>query len=479
MQEDIFPAAEKILSDLENVLKKNSSLKSFEIIPCEDNENKSPVFHQEDSLGLASWCVQPLYCYTHRRLLEHRGNKHRREDPSIIARWLSGALLLNPDTATFWNMRRELVKSNKLDVIEELAFTRLALYVKARSFDALSYRRWLLPYVLNSEGKNYDLAIVEPTLTTEMIVNTICANRYPTNYHAWSHRKCVMILKEFYGHTNPSYEKEWKDSLAWCQLNVSDYSGQCYRQYLLEKFLLATDINSKDNLLKCVKSSDYQSRCHMVMDYVSDVFYLTHDNNSQSNQESNDNEKNNDSSTTQHCITSHTLDLLHGKARLGISTTTNSTSTSTITNNSSSSSNLKLEPWQICFLALSYWVEECKANEECIKMYEDHEALWSQRRYLAHLLLRFIESYKKYSYYKSDIILDYRRRPTEQHEIDEIVYKQSNDKNQDKNKEKAPLIQAFLNRTREITDLAAKRGSHEQFLVEKCIKYLGDIHLQF
>ncbi|KAI4492530.1 hypothetical protein M0804_002321 [Polistes exclamans] len=477
MQEDIFPAAEKILSDLENVLKKNSSLKSFEIIPCEDNQNKSPVFHQEDNLGLASWCVQPLYCYTHRRLFEHRGNKHRREDPSNVARWLSGALLLNPEVSTFWNMRRELVKSNKLDVIEELAFTRLVLYKKAKCFDALAYRRWLLPYILNPEGKNYDLAIVEPTLSTEMIVSTICANRYPTNYHAWSHRKCIMILKESHGYTDPSYEKEWKDSLAWCQLNISDYSGHCYRQYLLEKYLLATDVNTKDNLFKCIKNSDYQLRCHMVMDYVANVFHLTYDNNSQGNQESNNDEKENDSTTTQHCITSHTLDLLHGKARPGISTTT--TTTSTITNNSSSSSNLQLEPWQICFLALSYWVEECKANEECIKMYNDHEALWYQRRYLAHLLLRLIESYKTYSYYKSDIILDYRRRPTEQHEIDEIVYKQSDDKDQDKNKEKAPLIQAFLNRTRVITDLATKRGSHEQIVVEKFIQYLDNIYLQF
>ncbi|KAI4478441.1 hypothetical protein M0802_014499 [Mischocyttarus mexicanus] len=469
MQEDIFPAAEKILSDLENVLKKNySSLESFEIIPCEDNENKSPVFHEENSLGLASWCVQPLYCYTHRRLLEHRGNKHSREDPSNVARWLLGALLINPDVSTFWNMRRELVKSNKLDVTEELAFTRLVLYKKAKCFDAMAYRRWLLPYILNPEGKNYDLAIVEPMLSTEIIVSTICANRYPSNYHTWSHRKYVMILKESYEYTNPSYESEWKESLDWCQTNISDYSGHCYRQYLLEKYILATDINTKDNLFKCTSDMIYLDRCRSVMDYVEG-----------------DLNPNCDNSRILNRATSHTLDLYHGKTRSDISTTTSTktstTSTHTIPDSCSSSnnnSNFQFEPWQICFLALSYWVQECQANENCIKMYYNHEALWYQRRYLAHLLLRLIESYKKYSYYKSDIILDYSRSPTKQHEIDEIVYKQSDDKDQDKNKTKAPLIQAFLNRTREIIDLVGKRDSHQQCLVDNFTKYLNDICLQ-
>ncbi|KOC69776.1 Protein prenyltransferase alpha subunit repeat-containing protein 1 [Habropoda laboriosa] len=194
MQDDIFPAAEKILSDIENVLKKNPSLKSFEIIPAEDNENKSPVFHQEDSLGLASWCVQPLYCYAHRRLFELRQNKHRREEPSTVARWLLGALLLNPDVTTFWNMRRELVRSHKLDASEEFLFSRLVLYHKPKCFEAFAYRRWLLSYILNTKDGHYDPEPADSPLCTELDIATTCADRYASNYHAWSHRRHWAVL---------------------------------------------------------------------------------------------------------------------------------------------------------------------------------------------------------------------------------------------------------------------------------------------
>ncbi|KAF7386411.1 hypothetical protein HZH68_013543 [Vespula germanica] len=502
MQEDIFPAAEKILSDIENILKKDSSVKTFEIIPAEDNENKSPVFHQEECLGLASWCVQPLYCYVHRRLFEHRRNKHRREDPSNVARWLLGALLLNPDVSTFWNMRRELVKSYKLDVTEELDFTRLVLYKKAKCFEAFAYRRWLLPYVLDAEGKNYDPVPTESPLCIEMDITSTCADRYATNYHAFSHRRYVMALKESRGYTYPNFDSEWKSTLAWCQSNVSDYSGFCYRQYLLEKCLLETDTNTKSNIFKCININEYRLRSQLVMDYVAGLIVTSIDNNSQSNQT-------NEDSTAEQGPTLQTLDLLHGKTRptvtsdnivtgnnssnsnsssssknIGhsssnsIATTTCTTSsittttTTTTTSTSTTTTTSQLVPWQTCFQALSYWVEECRLNEDLIRMYDDHETLWYQRRYLAHILTRLIESYRMYSYYKSEIIVDPRHRimPNEYGNVDEMT--------DDKSKIKALLVQAFLNRTRDIVELAMKRDTHEKLVVDKFLRYLDDIGLK-
>ncbi|KAK2588457.1 hypothetical protein KPH14_004446 [Odynerus spinipes] len=442
MQEDTFPAAEKILSDIENVLKKDTSLKSFEIVPAEDNENKSPVFHQEECLGLASWCVQPLYCYAYRRLLEHRRNRHRREDPSNVARWLLGALLLNPDVATFWNMRRELVRCHKLDASEELAFTRLVLHQKPKCFEAFAYRRWLLPYILDAKGKNYDPIAAESPLCAEADVARTCADRYANNYHAWSHRRYVMTLRESRGYTHPTLEAEWKSSLAWCQRHVSDYSGHAYRQFLLRKCVLETEASSKEDFLEYTNTADYRQRCDAVLAYVSGVL------------SENPHEKESEDSTTltRDDTTCRTLDMLHGKSHPGCTS--------------------RLES-QACFHALSYWIEESMANEDSIRMYNDHEALWCHRRYLAHLLLRLVESYKMYSTYKAGVVDDSCRiRPLE---LGDNVDGRNESKG---NNIQAPLVKAFLDRTREIVELARKRDAYERILVERFQRFLGNIGLE-
>ena len=134
MQQEVFSAAEKIVFDIENIFKKDSNLCSFEILPIDNNENKSPVFHGENSLGLASWCIKPLYSYVYNQLFTLRQNKYHREDPTTISRWLLVALLLNPDVVTFWNMKKELVKNGRVDPMEELRFISVILQNKAKGF---------------------------------------------------------------------------------------------------------------------------------------------------------------------------------------------------------------------------------------------------------------------------------------------------------------------------------------------------------
>lgn len=449
-------------------------------------------------MGLASWCVQPLYCYVHRRLFEHRRNKHRREDSSNVARWLLGALLLNPDVSTFWNMRRELVRNYKLDVTEELDFTRLVLYKKAKCFEAFAYRRWLLPYLLDGEGKNYDPSPMESPLCVELDITSTCADRYATNYHAFSHRRYVMALKESRGYKYPNFDGEWKSTLAWCQSNVSDYSGFCYRQYLLEKCLLETDPDAKgdDDIFRFVKIDDYRSRVRSVMDYVDGLIVVNTDENLSTNDETNDEDhptmttvRQRQQQQQQHGPTLRTLDLLHGKTRPCVTSNNNNNnngSSSSISNTSHSSCSgstitatttiSQLKPWQTCFQALSYWVEECRINEDLIRIYDDHETLWYQRRYLAHILVRLIESYNTYSYYKSEIIVDPRHRIilNEYGNVDDIT----DDDSRSKIKKAAVLVEAFLNRTRDIVGLAMKRDTHEKLVVDKFLRYLNDIGLK-
>lgn len=309
------------------------------------------MFHQGNALGLASWCVQPLYCYAYRRLLELRQNKHRREDPSTVERWLLGALLLNPAVTTFWNMRRELVRAHKLDVTEELSFARLVLYHKPNCFEAFAYRRWLLSHILEAKKPNYNSRLAESLLCAELEFAGTCADRYANNYHAWSHRRHVLTLRESLGCIHPTFELEWKKSLAWCQQHVSDYSSLSYRQFLLQKCLLDA-MESPESVFKFTQVH-YQQRQPELLVYIDLV--------------ARDNEL---------------------RQRLSAVIT---------------------EPKSVeqrkCLTALSYWTEECLVNDDIIRLYMDHEASWCHRRSLAHILMCLITSYKKYSYYRNELAL--------------------------------------------------------------------------
>lgn len=401
--------------------------KSFEIIPAEDNENKSPVFHQEDCLGLASWCVQPLYCYAYRRLFELRQNKHRREEPSTIARWLLGALLLNPDVTTFWNMRRELVRSHKLEAPEEFFFSRLVLYHKPKCFEAFAYRRWLLSYILNSKDGHYDPESVESPFCRELDIATTCADRYASNYHAWSHRRHVMTLRESCGFAYPTLETEWKNSLAWCQRHVSDYSGLSYRQFLLNKYMFELKELPREPFIKCPDVGEQWKE--ELFAYVKSNISDTED--------------------------MHQLQRLFGRTNAEFRATTPSSRTK--------------QHQTAYFRSLSYWLEECRANDSAICMYNDHEALWCHRRFLAYLLLRFMATNRFCREDEHNVDGQSDDRSVERKNVQKLLA--DNDVMLCHNF----LVQAFRAYTNKIADLATKRDQHEKMLVERFFKFLQSI----
>ncbi|XP_063982386.1 protein prenyltransferase alpha subunit repeat-containing protein 1-B isoform X2 [Diachasmimorpha longicaudata] len=332
---------------------------SFEIIPSPDSENRSPVYHDANSLGLASWCVQPLYTYAYTRLMELRLNKLRREDPSTVSRWLMGALLLNPDVSTFWNMRRELTKNGRLDPLEELRFTRAVLHHKAKCFEAFSYRRWLVQFTLiEQQHPNVD---VESLLRTEMTVSGISADRYANNYHAWSHREHMISTYEALcpSSLGSLLVSEWEISGKWCSCHVSDHSGLSYRQFLLKRLLLLERQSTESRL--AVVPEELARHRDVILDYVKGAKdpkeMLLNDGGS-----------------------AEVLDVLHGCGRgrrSGVD-------------------------YNRVLMGLSYWVEDCKLNEELIEAFPGHEALWYHRRFLAFALRRICLGYLKNSCYMAD-----------------------------------------------------------------------------
>ncbi|XP_066994035.2 protein prenyltransferase alpha subunit repeat-containing protein 1 isoform X2 [Anabrus simplex] len=162
--------------------------------------------------------------------MDARQQKHRRTDPSAISRMLLGALLLNPDVQTFWNMRRELVEAGYLDASSELHFTVVVLSKKPKSAEVFTHRKWLLRTLLKS---NPDVRML---IDEELRITQYAADRYANNYHAWLHRMwCLTHIAPAITYAVELYISEWSSSEAWISMHVSDHSGLQYRQFLLKQ----------------------------------------------------------------------------------------------------------------------------------------------------------------------------------------------------------------------------------------------------
>lgn len=408
--------------------------KSFVILPMEDNENRSPVFHQGDSLGLASWCVQPLYMYAYRRLMEYRKTRHqRREEPSTVARWLLGTLLINPNVATFWNMRRELVRAGRLDARDELIVTRPVLYNTPKSFEAFAYRSWLIPLVLDVEQHPPavdDELGASPVVNAEVEVAETCADRYANNYHAWSYRRHLVTLCESRGLRHPSLESEWKSSLAWCRRHVSDHSAHSYRQFLLRKYMLATATSAE--------TTDDDSIRHDLFVYM--------------NLRQPDDEVERKLRERIHDVASRNCDRYTAdEAR-------------------------KIRRY---LRVLSYWAEDCWHNDQCITMYDNHETLWCHRRFLAHSLVALVAMYARHACYREDEFSNARFRSDSSSEslallrdkrltIDDDLLTAAH----------VILLKSFCAVNAKITQAAIERGPQERLFIERFCKYLERIGLR-
>lgn len=226
MQEDFFPAAEKILSDIYQIFIRDPELKSFEIISALQNGNKSPIHYEEHCLGLESWCVPYVYCYAYKSIMKIKETKQRVREAEKCNLLLIGALLLNPEVTTLWNMRKELINFGKLDPNFELHFTAVLATFKPKCANIYSFRKWLLQKMMT--GSPNDTALLE----SEVKMCEDAVHHYSNNYHAWTQRTWCLSQS-----MPVLLDREWADSLCWVACHVSDYSGFHYRQKLISFIL--------------------------------------------------------------------------------------------------------------------------------------------------------------------------------------------------------------------------------------------------
>ncbi|XP_055547579.1 protein prenyltransferase alpha subunit repeat-containing protein 1-B [Wyeomyia smithii] len=249
---------EKIINEIHAVFLKDSELTGFEIIPMPSNTNKSPVVHLEHNLGLQSWCIKYIYKYSHRLILHHKAECSKlllgtspvsgglftnsttgssllqisgNTGNNSIIKYLNCAILVNPDVATFWNLRRQLFAKNRLDITKEFQFAAVVLSKKPKSNEAFAYRRWL--YLFQSFDAidwSFEIGLCEK-----------CADKSTTNYHAWCHRQWV-VMKAPHLLKFEIYKTE-----KFIRKHIHDYSCYNHRQFVLTKMLEGTYFDEDDD----------------------------------------------------------------------------------------------------------------------------------------------------------------------------------------------------------------------------------------
>lgn len=166
---------------------------------------------------------------------------------------LLGALVIKPDVLTFWNMRRELIERDIIDISKELLITKLILSSKSKSNETFAYRKWIIMRLLKQDNITVDYKT--NLLNDEFAITEFTAYRSPNNYHAWSHRIWsiesigIKFLSSF-------LDNQLDFSLNWIYSHVSEHAGYHYRQYLF------------NHVRRCPLDSHYMVKYNKVYDYL-------------------------------------------------------------------------------------------------------------------------------------------------------------------------------------------------------------------
>lgn len=208
----------------------------FDIVPIlENDKNKNPVLYEHHNVGLEMWCVKHVYAYIHPYLLKIRKQLKRNLSQSEVEkvnRLLLGAVLLQPDVSTFWNMRRELIELNLVKASKDLLLTKLVLSYKSKSNEAFSHRRWIARRMLK-QFSTRNIQDIETLMEKEFLVANMACQKVSNNYHAWTYKIWLIENIPDLNLKSSIIQREFSSSLDWVFFNVSEHSGFHYRQRLL------------------------------------------------------------------------------------------------------------------------------------------------------------------------------------------------------------------------------------------------------
>lgn len=244
---DGYAMSNRIIRSLDDILKRDSELRDFTIVSTESNvTNKSPILYEHHHLGLESWCIKSVNHYVCDILFSKRKqlaeNKLLYSEMENLNCFLNGALLINPDVSTFWNMKRELVNSETASIEGELHFSKIVLTHKSKSNEAFAYRRWLIKKIIMKYAANKS-QVPTNLLQDELMVINMASEKSQNNYHSWNHRIwCIEHIANLYPNFDNIIFFELNYTKDWISKHVSEHSGYHYRQYLIKLLKESTKI---------------------------------------------------------------------------------------------------------------------------------------------------------------------------------------------------------------------------------------------
>ncbi|XP_071107699.1 protein prenyltransferase alpha subunit repeat-containing protein 1-like [Haliotis cracherodii] len=275
----------RLFADINSCFRRDPLIDEYDFLPVtEPKHNKSPLVVVEHKLGLEAWCVKILFRYCYDRLLDWRSREGQAKfaHPQEVSGLSRAVLLIQPDCYTVWNIRKDLVEYGDVTIADDLNLGSLILSKHPKSAETFIHRRWLLhkllnqclassndsntsnnscqqdgcvnmdaigvdllPQVDNHAHNNHMLQVavdrdVQGQIQQELSVCRRAADRYPCNYHAWSHR--IWTLQHCYHCSIRVLLAELHATQSWAANHISDHSGFHYRQFILNQLLQQADI---------------------------------------------------------------------------------------------------------------------------------------------------------------------------------------------------------------------------------------------
>lgn len=231
--------AERIIKDLDIIFSKDPYINDFSILPVNEClKNKCPVVQFAHSVAIESWCLKHVYRYAYHQMLQLR--QQRSPSAESLLALTRAVLLINPDVQVAWNIRKELLTSEKQDIHSELNFSAVVLSRKPKCADAFVHRRWLLSLLSEVCPLPMDLTQKEFTICTK------ASESYAHNYYSWSHR--IWLAQRTILQSQRLLDLELLRNEDFLEKHISEHGAFHYRQFLLQHIL--PHCNSPANILQ-------------------------------------------------------------------------------------------------------------------------------------------------------------------------------------------------------------------------------------
>ena len=167
------------------------------------SEYKARLKDPKTAAGLAAKAQQ--WHALVKELAQRRDNEDKKSETTMSL--IEKALLVNPDSLSLWNHRREILLESSGELLNtELPLTQAALQRNPKAYGAWFHRKWILQHVKPAT----DVLEKELTLISKFL------SLDERNFHCWNYRRFVVAALA------GSWNGEWTEPAMGPQLVVSD-----------------------------------------------------------------------------------------------------------------------------------------------------------------------------------------------------------------------------------------------------------------